>query len=413
MASTRRFAMFDGLRAVAASLVFVYHAWFLYHRPDCGFVECQLDSGLVAAAWRGAVVNFGAQGVALFYVISGFLLYRQFLARREVGIGAAVGLKGYAVRRAVRILPAYWAVMLIVGLTLEGSPMLRPSGLLQYLGLAQIYTQGGLWLNPVPATWTVCVELSFYIFLPVWAVAVEWLLAKLKRGWRLELGLIACLALGSAAWKVWVVRSTSLQTDFQPRLVALPASLDVFAAGMALAVLSVERAEIGGWFRHLKLSPTVSWLIAGLVYALMCWLAAYDGPLGADWAESSLILALLKIVVAVAIVAPAVRMGQPRGLVPAFLKFRPTVWIGAVSYGLYLWHIPVLRWVHSLDGTVGRVQLVVVVFASVVAYLATLAIAATSWHLLERPFIDFARVSQGRRKAGSVSRARPVAAIDG
>jgi peptidoglycan/LPS O-acetylase OafA/YrhL len=405
--------MFDGLRALAATLVFIYHAWFLFHRPDCGFVECQPDNWLLASVWRGAVVNLGTQGVALFYVISGFLLYRQFLVRRQVGIRGSVGLKAYAVRRAARILPAYWTVMLVVGLTLEGSPMLHGSGLLQYLGFAQIYTQGGLWRNPVPATWTICVELSFYVFLPVWAITVEWLLARIRRGLRFELGLITFLALISFAWKIWIVRSTTLQTDFQPLLVALPASLDVFAAGMALAVLSVERSEISGWFSRLMWNPELSWLVAGAVYALMCWFAAFDGPLGSGWAPRSLVVAFLKIVVAVALVAPATHTGQIRGLVPAFLKARPTVWIGAVSYGLYLWHIPVLRWIHGLDGTAGHVPLLVVAVAGLVAYLATLAIAATSWHLLERPVIDFAKVSEGRGKADSVSQGRPAVAIDG
>ena len=401
MLSKQRFPLFDGLRALAATLVFTYHAWFIYHRPDCGLVECHPDTSFVGGIWKGAVVNFGAQGVALFYVISGFLLYRQFVAGRESERFGLVSARGYAARRLARILPAYWAVMIIVGLTTVNSPMVHLSGFVQYMGFAQIYTQGALWRNPVPPTWTICVELSFYVFLPVWAVLIERLLAFIGGSWRTELLALGGLAGLSVVWKLWVLQRGLVSNDFQPWLVALPASLDVFAAGMALAVVSVHGRDLlgsGHGFVTKLLTPSCIWLAAIGLFALTCWLSAFDGPFGSDWQARSLILAVLKIPVAVGLVLPATMVFR-RGTVGDFLSARAVVWVGVVSYGLYLWHVPLLRWVGGVDVPVFTSGNVTLALVSVLAYAATLAVAATSWRLLELPAISYARYAQGRDRA--------------
>ena len=414
MVAKQRFPLFDGLRALAATLVFVYHAWFLYHRPDCGLVECHAANGLVSGVWRAAVVNFGTQGVALFYVISGFLLYRQFVVRRQTAGLDWTTTRRYVLRRLVRVVPAYWLVMLVVGLTTVDSPMMHPAGFLQYMGFAQIYTQGALWRNPVPATWTVCVELTFYAFLPIWAYLMQVLVFRFKAGWRFELLALVGLATASVGWKLWVIGRGTVQNDFQPILVALPASLDVFAAGMALAVLSGYRVKLWRFTSFQLLAPRIalgSWSAAVAGFAAMCWLAAFDGPLAGQWQLRALSVALLKIPVAVGIVLPGV-ITMLTGSVAQLLSFRGVAWAGVVSYGLYLWHVPILRFVGQLGSLGPASSYVLVALTAVVAYAASLAVASLSWRLVESPVIDYVRNALGRDRAESGRRGRRAALID-
>jgi peptidoglycan/LPS O-acetylase OafA/YrhL len=115
----------------------------------------------------------------------------------------------------------------------------------------------------------------------------------------------------------------------------------------------------------------------------MCWLTAADGPLGGRWKADVMILASLKILVAVLLVLPAVVLAGRQSLPRRFLGAGPVLWVGRVSYGLYLWQVPVLRRVVKIDGF-NRSEMVTCPFAAVVA----LAIAAASWYLMEKRVLD-------------------------
>jgi len=303
--------------------------------------------------------------------------------------------------------------MLIVGFTSSNSAMLHPAGLLQYMSLTQIYTQGALWRNPVPATWTVCVELSFYAFLPLWAYLMQQLVARVRSGWKAELWALGLLASASAVWKVMVVLAMGVPNDFKPSLVVLPASLDLFAAGMALAVLSVQFGQLEQPRRFAPRIPLAgaTWLVAAGLFGVMCWLSAFDGPLSDNWKARSLAVAFLKGPVAVGLILPAV-LGIRSGLVARSLGSRAVLWIGVVSYGLYLWHVPVLRATLGFDAGLAHSSYLFLAAGAAVAYLLSLAVAAVSWQLLERPVIDAARGLLGRDRDGSDQRARLGVLID-
>ena len=110
-ASGRRLAGIEGLRAIAATTILVCHAWF-YSNPDGG------------PLWDGEAGSIPfesmAFGVTLFFALSGFLLYRPFLVAafepdRRPSVSA------YFRNRALRILPAYWVILLIVSLVLQSA----------------------------------------------------------------------------------------------------------------------------------------------------------------------------------------------------------------------------------------------------------------------------------------------------
>src|SRR5581483_8894405 len=111
----------------------------------------------------------------IFFVISGFLLYRPFvLARFRAVDGPRIG--PYFKRRVLRIFPAYWLVFTIVLLVpfLHGLSWKMPSfgGLIAHYTLTHIYFHNHV-LGPVQQSWTLATELSFYVFLPIYAFAMR------------------------------------------------------------------------------------------------------------------------------------------------------------------------------------------------------------------------------------------------
>jgi peptidoglycan/LPS O-acetylase OafA/YrhL len=363
-----RIAGLNGVRALAALAVVVHHA-----------ASVSGSTAGSAAASRVASVLDG--GVAVFFVLSGFLIYRPFADGHLDGTGGP--LTGpYVWRRLVRIVPAYWAaltILWIVGVVSLGNDWWR------YYAFAQSYSRSTALGGIVPA-WTLNVEVAFYLFVPLWAAAVRWTArrsglkaktAELAGCAALALAAAVMRALVSAADPVW--RGLSFQW--------LPTNVDLFAAGMAISIVAV-----GGSARaHKGKAPwdAVGWTAAAVVfagYAVMVggptfeMLADPNGAyIGLFWQRRQLVLA----VVAVLIVAPLVLAPRParrvdRGLV---------AWVGVVSYGLYLWHLPVMEAVaaewrrHSADPVPFAVVLVV-------GALVGLGAAAASWHLIERPVLE-------------------------
>ncbi len=156
-ANVEQFPCFNGIRAIAALMVIVYHAVFFasWFRTPGGTLFWNLNSGV----W-------------IFFVTSGFLLYRPFAAA-HLREGSPVDLRGYAIRRFARIYPAYWAVL--VFFTFVVSRASYADGLSGVLSvtLTKTYVHE---VNPyfigLPPAWSLVVEVTFYAFLPVYAAAI-------------------------------------------------------------------------------------------------------------------------------------------------------------------------------------------------------------------------------------------------
>ena len=149
----------DGLRALAAIAVLLTHA--------------AIYSGLAAAGGdTGRVAQRLEVGVAVFFVISGFVLYRPFLLARLDG-RELPRVGRYAGRRALRIVPAYWLALTVAAVALSLPGVFSLSGIVTYYGFGQIYATDTFTGGLVQA-WTLCVEVTFYAFLPLWA----WLMRR-------------------------------------------------------------------------------------------------------------------------------------------------------------------------------------------------------------------------------------------
>src|SRR3954453_10478650 len=172
MERPHREATVDGLHALAALAVLVYHVALMCvgtERPH---------------AWLVLTLN---DGVAVFFVLSGYLLYRPFAAAHAAG-RPRPSTRTFAVRRLARILPAYWIALAFFGLGLRE---VFTDDWWRYFGLLQIYDERTV-LSALGPAWSLCVELSFYAVLPLLARLGGWrpvvLLAALDLGWRAALG---------------------------------------------------------------------------------------------------------------------------------------------------------------------------------------------------------------------------------
>ena len=108
-------------------------------------------------------------GVAIFFVVSGFLLYRPFLAARR-GLGPAVGTGGYIRRRLLRIVPAYWTALTLLAIW-PGLPGVFTGDWWIYYGFLQVYSTE-TYLQGIGPAWSLATEMAFYLVLPVFAVLV-------------------------------------------------------------------------------------------------------------------------------------------------------------------------------------------------------------------------------------------------
>ena len=232
----------DSLRAVAALLIVAYHVAFVL--------------GALGGEGSGAWLAQLQVGVPLFFAISGFLLYRPWVKAKLAG-APAPETRVYALRRALRILPAYWVALVIISLVLGRDGVFAWPGGLVYGVLGQAY-DAGRFTGGIGQAWTLTVEVAFYVALPFLA-----LLARRLPGLRGEVLLLCGLVALSLAWRVAVVTAVEpTDSAYFPLLVALPAELDYFAAGMALAVLSLATPDV-------RAPAWAAWATAFAAFALL------------------------------------------------------------------------------------------------------------------------------------------------
>lgn len=225
-----RFPLSDALRALAALAIVLVHT--------------AIFSGVFpGAAYRGLVAHLD-MGVALFFLLSGFLLYRPFVATRRLG-APGTRLRDYARRRFLRIAPGYWLALTVLAV-IPGIYGVFSGNWWVYYGLMQnwpVYSRSGGCLSDafrcgISPAWSLGIEVVFYATLPMYA-AVTATLAHGRHWLTIELCALAVLAGIS-------VLIQSLRIDYSAWLFFSPLGRGWwFGLGMALAVLSVWVQERG------------------------------------------------------------------------------------------------------------------------------------------------------------------------
>jgi peptidoglycan/LPS O-acetylase OafA/YrhL len=341
--------------------------------------------------------------VALFFVISGFLLYRPFVAARHAG-RSGPHIRRYARRRALRILPAYWLALTCLAIWPGLTGVFTGDWWVYYGLLANLRTE---WIGGgIQAAWSLCVEMQFYVLLPFYALAA----ARLLRGRpalfqaQVEYGALALLAAGSLILRMATFNDPAPDTVSS----TIAGTFTWFAAGMAIAVASARWygtpvATRPPLLRLVARRPLLPWLAAlGLLLAVTqigmptMSLNDYDGS---DWLFGHLFYAAIALCAAL----PAM-LGEPaRGGLPArVLSWRPVAWLGLVSYGIFLWHQPLTEQFLSVQDWTSHGSFFV--YTGVVFVVAT-ACATASYYLVERPLLRF-KDPRGARPTGSSARAR-------
>ncbi|MDP1820835.1 MAG: acyltransferase [Acidimicrobiales bacterium] len=357
-AAATRLDAVDGLRGAAALAVVVYHL-----------------------TWRSTVLRDAVRpvaghldvGVEVFFVLSGFLIFGPFAKALLHGEERPAPL-GYVARRAARIWPAYLVVL--VSITVAGFAELDGiRGFLKHATLTYNYfdDRGGVGLTPA---WTLVVEVSFYAFVPLVALAIAW------TGRRVVGAAVICIAIG-------VVMQYHLAYDLDTAawVRVLPPRMTL-GVGMLLAAVHHQRDRTRPLTRALRRAaarPAAVLTVAVATYAaLVAFVPATDPALGLDPGTrvvKELAQAMIAGCIALTVLFPS-DAGQPW---TRLLRHRTTAYLGAISYGVYLWHVPVMR----LLRTPLVSENVLLAAAGWTAALAgTLGLAALSWHLVERPITD-------------------------
>ncbi len=359
-----RFPLFDGLRAIAALAVLAYHVGY-YSRANEG------DGGLSPYLARLNV------GVAVFFVISGFLLYRPMLVGR-LGDGPRVRLGDYARRRVLRIVPAYWVALTVLAVY-PGLPGVFGSHWWVYYGFGQDYSTTTVTSGIGPA-WSLGCEVVFYALLPFISLGLGRLSSAAgRRGvwWQGELAVLALLAAASVAWRGYVDAHGGLSPS------TFASTFGWFALGMALAVLSVLRPVVA----HRRLYAWAGWLLAAAAYVVICrGLGLGTGFVFLQHVTVAQDLAIYALsgVVAVGLALPAVLDRGPRTGIGRLLGSRPLAWLGLISYGIYLYHQPIAD---ALNGGVTSAGDATVRFLWLFPATVAIAVAAgaLSYYVVERP----------------------------
>lgn len=377
--SPRRFAhsaALDGVRALAAGMVMLHHV---------GTVAGTTERWPVSGAW----VRRMDSGVAIFFVLSGFLLYRPMLSRQLSG-KTPVSLAGFWRSRFWRIFPAYWLALAILW-WIESVAIFGADDFWHVVTLTQIYDPYWI-LTGIVQTWSLATEMSFYVVLPLLALAF----ARVARGRsvrdqaRIVIALVVLLF--AAAWGFhWAVETWA--PELGGHTTWLPWYADTFALGMLLAALAawaehdpdVERV-VHAVGRH-----GTAWVAAAF---LSFWVVCTQVGLSTQafvaqefWRESTR-HALYGLMGFLVVLPFALAPGPDVSLAHRAFGWKPVAWLGLVSYGVFLWHQMFLTgyWaVKNLPYRVNDLQ-----FAGRLAWTAPLSIliAAASHYLFEKPLHD-------------------------
>lgn len=319
---THRVDSLTGVRAVAAMTVVLTHAAY--------------TTGKYTHGYGGLILSRFEIGVPIFFALSGYLLFAPWVRNAAEG-KSSPSVRRYAWRRVRRIMPAY-VITVVIAFTLYHFRNAGPNpghtwvGLIRNLTLTQIYANKYVYSylhQGLQQMWSLAVEASFYVALPLLAYLL--LVVLCRRRWQPRLlvaGLIGMM-LVSPAWLV-LVHTTDFLADGAH--LWLPAYLAWFAGGMLLATLQQIGVQV--------------YAVVCIPLAVVCFVIAATPIAGAPQTlplelREALVKVAFYTVIATLVIAP-LALGN-RGWYSWLLATRPMVFLGEISYEIFLIHIVVME----------------------------------------------------------------------
>lgn len=390
----RRIAGIEGMRAVAAISVLAYH------------VGLMASDRVHLGAIGQIVLPLLGQGLPLFFVLSGFLLFRPFASCILLG-KRLPSIRRYAVNRLIRIYPAYLVVFAFAALVMESvyikgsthglgpdnigrltEPLkIIANALLIHMFIPQFVMSG------LPVAWSLTAEISFYAAVPLSALLMASIIRKGTNKAVALIGVPAAFVSVGIGFTVWGQSAVSQldhaaridfafgQTGSAVLLRSFLAQADLFAYGMAAAVVVVILDHRG--VQRVDNIVKVVLLISavGLVYGgMVVWRQYLSNLAGLGSA-----LAVL------AVVLPSSRHGGVNRI-GSVLEWQPLRFLGTISYSVYLWHLPIIFWLITNELTVG--DSTIGFFFNVVLVLGlVLPISTVTFFVVERPFMMLKKTS--------------------
>lgn len=381
------FPALDTLRFVGALGVLVTHVAF--------------QTGQYNSSVRGTFFARLDCGVALFFVLSGFLLSRPFLSRMSRdAVLPHVGF--YAWKRLLRIVPVYLlTVVLVLSLMPPSRGAFWPRWV-ENLTMTTIYTPHDL-PQGLTQMWSLATEVAFYAALPVLMLVVARTVCR--RGW--NPGPIMAILLALCAVTVVWLATVDLSTH---RSLWLPAFLSWFSAGIALAVISVDLTmpQPHSWSRavaRLGMTPLSCFVFAGAI--IMVASTPLAGPTFGDVPTTgeAIVKSLLYTAFAVFLVLPGA-FGDPDSPALRAIAWSPLRYLGRISYGLFCIHLLVLYAVFKGRGieffTGHFIQVLVLTIIGSVAAAALIHVA------VETPFDRLRRFGRPKTEAATTPHATAI-----
>lgn len=345
----------DGFRGISIILVLLHHLYY-------------------------PLLPGGFLGVDMFFVLSGFLITSLLL--QEWHQTSTINLKNFYIRRLFRLMPAVFFLVLM--LTIYALFFLDKAGAdktFQGIWLTMSYISNWFYAfnaasanNPLGVTWSLAVEEQFYLAFPL----LLFLALKFKLGYRQIIYILIISIIGVALHR----KVLADQNTFTTRLYyASDTRADALLLGCLVAFLFSWNLHLFKRFeKFFKISAGLSLCFMVIMLALSSWSDVFLYQGGGYTFVALSVAALLVWLVAY----------QPRGLVKA-LSFAPLVWIGQVSYGLYLWHWTVRYFLYGDETQLPSISQIIM------AIILSFTFTIISFYGIEKPFLRLKnRFSQSR-----------------
>ncbi|MGE7624361.1 acyltransferase family protein [Viridibacillus sp. NPDC096237] len=340
----------DGLRALSVLAVILYHLHF-------------------------KSVEGGYLGVTIFFVLSGYLITDLLVS--EWDKTGRIDLKGFWIRRFRRLIPALFIMLILVGtwITLFQEELLV--GLRSEIVAAAIYFSNWFYIaqdhsyftsfappSPLQHMWSLAVEEQFYI---VWPIIIMVGLKLVKNRGTLALGIFVA-ALVSA-----ILMFVMYEPGVDPSRVYYGTDTRAFSVliGAALAFVWPSR----------KLAKNVTKdaekflnIIGSISFALLVLMMMTMDETGSFLYMGGMLFASVVTAILIAVIV------HPASYIGNLFSFKPLIWIGARSYGIYIWHFPIVVLMGAGVGNeaIGFTKLLIII-------VLTLLFAGLSWRYVEDP----------------------------